>query len=1063
MFRFKISKYRNAIAKIPKKEAWITDLNVSSALTHGSLIKASATFIVFHPERPGGGAVSILPLDFKGKIDRNACALQCHSDVVTDFDFSPFDDGLLATVSQDCSIKLWNIPQDGFQSHIFNPSAQFCEAQNRVENVLFHPTVDSLLSTSSHNVIRLWDVVKEKDILTFDKHDDLVQSFCWQGFGNLMASSCRDKKLRIFDPRTTAATQEATVRCNPKDSRVIWLGDVNQILSTGFQSGHERQVVLRDLRNFSSPLKTLSFDNNIGILLPFFDCDTNMLFIAGKADASITFLEVVNNDPYLSLAAKDLTEGQTKGMCLVPKRAVDVMQGEVNRLLQLTQSAIVPIRYQVPRKTYRDFHADLFPDTNGTDPGLNIQAWLNGEQCQLKKISLDPSKRNTPTLQKHRHAFDSFDKKPVEERKTSIEESQVNVILMGSPKQFIFREDNEVFPPPDSSQEIDNRQKTTNKPTILPKVKMPTTVSPVLKRSRFTEVSQNETDEAEKFPIPRRESFSSPVSNQTASNPIPVPRNSINGSDRERKLSGGSHSPKGSWVREMVAAANANSPSGDGKPSSGSPKNTIEVPARRDSLPNAPRRDSLPIATPPVKSFSGFRVSKFRHLKGTPLHKDQHIENIRNLSTSLPRECDGIQANTKRIALVFKGPGGRLSIFELNKPGRVSDGVLPVLQNTSNVMDFCWDPFNTERIAVGCDDAIIRIWLIPEDGLTESMETPTAMLKGHNEKISIIKFHPLATNILASCAHDLTVRIWNVATCEEQYLLMGHLDQMFGLDWSPNGKCLATIAKDNKIRVYEPRSSAQPITTGTGTFGNKGARIKWVLQGNFIILCGFDRISERQIKLFKVSDLNTPIVTVSLDVTPAILIPHYDEDSATLFLTGKGDSTIYTYEVLEESPHLFPLSHHKCPTVHQGLSFLPKIVCDVKVVEFARALRLNGTTIEPITFTVPRVKMDMFQNDLFPETRVLWEPTLTENEWLRGVNKEAKRLSLKPDGMENVSMDTPKSAGLISKNVDAPFMEEPSKKQLEKELVTALHKKLALSDEPEQDLMEDLDAAEWND
>ena len=41
---------------------------------------------------------------------------------------------------------------------------------------------------------------------------------------------------------------------------------------------------------------------------------------------------------------------QTKGACLVPKRAMDVMQGEVNRVLQLSDSSIVPITWQVPRK-----------------------------------------------------------------------------------------------------------------------------------------------------------------------------------------------------------------------------------------------------------------------------------------------------------------------------------------------------------------------------------------------------------------------------------------------------------------------------------------------------------------------------------------------------------------------------------------------------------------------------------------------------------------------------------------------------------------------------------------
>ena len=41
---------------------------------------------------------------------------------------------------------------------------------------------------------------------------------------------------------------------------------------------------------------------------------------------------------------------QVKGIGMVPKRALNVMEGEVNRLLVLTKQAIIPIPYIVPRK-----------------------------------------------------------------------------------------------------------------------------------------------------------------------------------------------------------------------------------------------------------------------------------------------------------------------------------------------------------------------------------------------------------------------------------------------------------------------------------------------------------------------------------------------------------------------------------------------------------------------------------------------------------------------------------------------------------------------------------------
>lgn len=77
----------------------------------------------------------------------------------------------------------------------------------------------------------------------------------------------------------------------------------------------------------------------------------------------------------------------------MPKRALRVMEGEVNRIMQLTSNSVIPIMYQVPRKTYRDFHGDLYPDTVGYKTDLSATQWLAGANLPVPKMSLDPAKR----------------------------------------------------------------------------------------------------------------------------------------------------------------------------------------------------------------------------------------------------------------------------------------------------------------------------------------------------------------------------------------------------------------------------------------------------------------------------------------------------------------------------------------------------------------------------------------------------------------------------------------------------------------------------------------------
>ena len=112
-----------------------------------------------------------------------------------------------------------------------------------------------------------------------------------------------------------------------------------------------------------------------------------MMFLTGKGDRYIQYVEISDHAPHIIHGLR-YTGDQTKGGCLVPKRALDVMKAEVNRLLQLCDSSVVPISWQVPRKTYDKFHADIFPDIRGPVPSVGPQQWLEGKDDPPRAISL---------------------------------------------------------------------------------------------------------------------------------------------------------------------------------------------------------------------------------------------------------------------------------------------------------------------------------------------------------------------------------------------------------------------------------------------------------------------------------------------------------------------------------------------------------------------------------------------------------------------------------------------------------------------------------------------------
>ena len=62
---------------------------------------------------------------------------------------------------------------------------------------------------------------------------------------------------------------------------MIWLtGDT--CLSVGFSSKNERQFKLWDLKNSSTPMQTHVIDTLTGVITPYFDADSNLIYLPGR-------------------------------------------------------------------------------------------------------------------------------------------------------------------------------------------------------------------------------------------------------------------------------------------------------------------------------------------------------------------------------------------------------------------------------------------------------------------------------------------------------------------------------------------------------------------------------------------------------------------------------------------------------------------------------------------------------------------------------------------------------------------------------------------------------------
>jgi|SRR5277367_2945777 len=129
------------------------------------------------------------------------------------------------------------------------------------------------------------------------------------------------------------------------------------------------------------------------------------------------------------------------------------------------------------------------------------------------------------------------------------------------------------------------------------------------------------------------------------------------------------------------------------------------------------------------------------------------------------------------------------------------------------------------------------------------------------------------------------------------------------------------------------------------------------------------RGSSRQICLFDTTK-DSPVQKITLDMSPAALTPHYDDDTkspspsgynsslltnSVLFLWSKGSRQIHAYHLTTSPPALQLLPTFDGADLQSAVTFLPKRLVDVEKVEILQGLRLtSGNKIERFAFSIPR-------------------------------------------------------------------------------------------------------------
>ncbi|KAK9170796.1 Coronin [Cryptosporidium meleagridis] len=418
-----INGFKTLSSKILKEN--YTDLRIGTRLNEGPGLTCSSKFIAFANDG-GGGSASIISIDSIGIRKPPIMMVSGHSAGITDMKFSPFYNNFLATSSDDRSIKTWKLPNIGeffdvlqsdmndsqnikrgeFVEKIAVPIASLHGHEKRVTLIEFNRNANNILSsTSSDGEIAIWDLERSLKIFSYQENKNLCYDIKWNYFGNILATTNKDRLVRIVDPREQTTVLNFLAHEGTRIGKCTWMGGFgtiqNKLVTTGFTKAGSRSVKLWDIRNIELPIVDVQLDIMSSTLYPNFDDNFKLLTVFGKGDGNFRVFKFDNDEDSLTLMEEVRTTKPQRGVCFLPTRCLDVSKSEVIRLFKAVNTdSIDVVSICLPRKQH-SYSEDLFPDCFAGIPSCTSDDWRKGVSNPPVLVSMNPESEKKPYIPKN--------------------------------------------------------------------------------------------------------------------------------------------------------------------------------------------------------------------------------------------------------------------------------------------------------------------------------------------------------------------------------------------------------------------------------------------------------------------------------------------------------------------------------------------------------------------------------------------------------------------------------------------------------------------------------------
>jgi len=311
--------------------------------------------------------------------------------------WSPFQDKLLATSSDDATIKLWVIDSyDGIDKTVTQSDMEFDEHAKKCKAIQWHPICENVLASyAEDNTIRVWDVNTGDCATTFTDLDESCHAIRWSPQGDLIGATVKRNKMCIFDPRQNDSAVIADAHKGPRAQKFAWI-DNETFVTSGFNPQAQREFCVWDLRKIDEHLAKGDITDGTGVSHIDFDREHDLLFNVGRGDSFIQYWQFDRTSPRIMTPLDTYNGGSSqKGFTWMPKWACDVDKHEIRRGVRITDKKTMEIlAFRLPSKSGL-FQADLYPAFAGNTSNNNFTDWMAGTDKPAVTMELRPEKKSS--------------------------------------------------------------------------------------------------------------------------------------------------------------------------------------------------------------------------------------------------------------------------------------------------------------------------------------------------------------------------------------------------------------------------------------------------------------------------------------------------------------------------------------------------------------------------------------------------------------------------------------------------------------------------------------------